>query len=83
MPGLKDFCNDMQRCPHVMTFTEIGEALTTGAIVGHKSGVPGGIVIGAVLGLCVEAGNKVKAISEDLLTEQQRKQKMKRLKNQP
>lgn len=83
MPDIKDFCKDMQRCPHIMTFTEIGEAITAGAIAGHKSRVPGGVVIGAVVGLCIEAGTKVVAISEDLLTEQQRKQKMKRLKNQP
>jgi hypothetical protein len=68
MDKLAQICRDAAQYEHIMTFSEIGQAISRGAIAGHKAKIPGGALTGAVVGLCVETGGKVVLITQDLLT---------------
>jgi hypothetical protein len=67
MDQLEKICLEMAQNPHIMTFSDIGKALAKGVAVGHKSGVPGGVVIGAALSLSIEASMRVDLMLQDTL----------------
>lgn len=66
MDFIEQLCKEMAKNPHIMSFSDIGKAVTTGAIAGKKTGQPGGVVIGASLGLSLEASKRVVAMVDDL-----------------
>lgn len=64
MGRIKDICTDMKNIKHIMTFSDIAQALANGAVIGQKANAP---LSGAVLNLSAEAGKRAVRISEDLL----------------
>ena len=70
MDFFEQLCQEMAKNPHVLTFGDIGVALGRGALVGQQLKIPGGIVLGAVAGLSLEALQRVENITEDLIKEQ-------------
>lgn len=73
MDLIANVCREMSRNEHIMTYSQIGAAITKGAAVGIKSGVPGGIVIGATLALSLEASESVVNLAKDLMYESKHK----------
>lgn len=69
MDNFAELCREMAKQKHIMSFSDIGVALSTGAAAGKKSNIVGGVAIGAILGLSAEASIRVVAISKELLTD--------------
>jgi hypothetical protein len=67
MNTLEKICQEVAKNPHVLTFSELGEAIVEGAIAGHKSKVSGGVLTGAMLAVSLKAGERVVLLAEDLM----------------
>jgi len=66
MEPLKELCREMARDPDIMTFSDIANAASRGAVAGHKAQIPGGALTGAVLGVSLEASRRVVIITEKI-----------------
>ena len=69
MPFIEELCKEMSNNPNILTFSEIAMALSEGAVLGQKTQVPGGVVIGATLNLSLEAGKRAMAIADEMMDE--------------
>ena len=72
MKFIEQLSLEMQRNENIMTFSQIGGAITRGAIAGARSGVPGGVVIGATLALSIEATDSAIKMAQDLILKPKR-----------
>lgn len=64
MASIKKICQEMAATPQILTFSEIAQAAANGAVLGQKVNSP---LIGAVLGVSLEAGKRAVLITEELL----------------
>ncbi len=74
MGKLRDLCTEVKQTKHVMTFTDIAQALANGAAMGEKVHDP---LSGAVLNLSLEAGKRAVCITEELLKDLAKKKPVK------
>lgn len=73
MDTFAELCRAMSKEKHILTFEDIAKAGVSGALIGRKSGVPGGEVMGATLSVSLAAGQCVVESTKDLLTEHAKK----------
>ena len=66
MSKIKEICADMAKVRHVMTFSDIAQSLTNGAVLGQKVNQP---LAGAILNLSLDASKRALLISEELIEE--------------
>lgn len=66
MSKINEICADVARVRHVMTFSDIAQSLTKGAMLGQKLNQP---LVGAVLNLSMDASKRALLITEELLEE--------------
>lgn len=64
MQKFKQVCREMAADQRILTFSQLAKAATEGALVGQKINSP---VIGAVLGMSLQAGKQAVYITQDLL----------------
>ncbi len=85
MDTLKELCQAMAANPHIMKFSDIAKAAGSGAAMAQKSAQPQAPLIGAVLGVSIEASKRALVMSEELLqqySEEDKEQKPRsRVKN--
>lgn len=75
MPDIAQLCRQMAQEPKILSFSEIAKAAADGALIGQKVNNP---LIGAVLGVSLQAGHRAVAMTEELLAQlQDTKPKMK------